>query len=489
MTALMLLGLARAETLEEIAETDVTMQERDGRFDHHGELRVIGTLPPDFVVDSEGSTVGQGFVLETRARLGADLDLGGSTLFAEGDVLDAQALGDTWDLGSIDERHRDQKGYLDADAYRLRELYVSGLIKVVKVDVGLQTSHWGLGMVANDGGHDPGFGRNDLEDRVLRLKAATMLPDRDLAFVLAADRVVSDDIARWADGQAAYQGIAAVLSGDPGGTHAGLYGVYRRQLELDRRRVTEAVVLDATGAWVSEVAGLDLRVAGEVALITGTTSRALSYQERSALDLRSMGATGLAELSGFAEDRGALALRAGYASGDADSADGQSSDFAFDRNFDVGMVLFDELGGALEASTYRLISDPHHTGHTPDGAEATVTEGSFKKATFVQPVLTARVHEQAELKLGYLMAWSTAPISEPFESHRAGGVPVNHLGEATSGYRIGSELDWSALLGSGKLESGRSAPQLLLQGGHAFLSPDLGGGSLHLVSAQARYRW
>jgi hypothetical protein len=489
MIALMLLGLAQAETLEEISEAEVSLEQRDARFDHHGELRVVGTLPPDFVVDSEGNTVGQGLVLDTRARLGGELDLGGSTLLVEGDVLDAQALGDTWDLGSIDERRRDEKGYLDADAYRLRQLSVSGVVKVVKVDVGLMTSHWGLGMVANDGDHDPAFGRNDLEDRVLRLKASTMLPDRNVAFVLAADRVVADDLARWADGQAAYQGIAAMLAGNPAGTHAGLYGVYRRQRELDRRRLTEAVVLDATGAWVTDVAGLDLRLAGEVALVTGSTSRALSYQERTALDVRSMGATGIAELSGFADDRGRFALRAGYASGDGDGADGQSSEFAFDRNFDVGMVLFDELGGALEASTYGLVSDPHHTGYTPDGVEATVTEGSFKRATFLQPVLTARVHEQAEVKLGYVMAWSTAPIAEAFESHRAGGVPTNHLGDATDGYRLGTELDWALLLGSGHLESGRALPQLLVQGGHAFLTPDLGGGSLHLVSAQARYRW
>jgi hypothetical protein len=75
-----------------------------------------------------------------------------------------------------------------------------------------------------------------------------------------------------------------------------------------------------------------------------------------------------------------------------------------------------------------------------------------------------------------VFAWATAPITHAFYTHRNGGVPVNHLGQPTSGYALGSELDWAVQLGpfvdkDHLLHNTRVS----FQGGHAVLDSNLGG--------------
>ena len=42
----------------------------------------------------------------------------------------------------------------------------------VAVQSGITTSHWGLGLIANDGNHDQLFARTDYGDRVFRTAAS-----------------------------------------------------------------------------------------------------------------------------------------------------------------------------------------------------------------------------------------------------------------------------------------------------------------------------
>ena len=94
-----------------------------------------------------------------------------------------------------------------------------------------------------------------------------------------------------------------------------------------------------------------VRVAGEVAGIFGETDRAQSYNSRDGLQVRSLGFTGLASVS-YDPLHTNVIFRGGYASGDGNPDDGGSHDFSFDRDFDVGMVLFDEVQGAIDAAAY-----------------------------------------------------------------------------------------------------------------------------------------
>ncbi len=457
-----------------------------------GEERLVASALPDVPVDAEGTTTDQGFVIDHRLRVGLDLGQERWTLRAEGDVFTGQIAGQTWAIpGELDERHREDRSVLDADAFRARRLVLEGRLGPVQVNAGLQTSHWGLGMVANDGAHDPTFGRSDFGDRVLRLRLATRPLGQDVPWTvaLAGDRVVADDTARLLDGQAAWQGVLATVYGTPKDDgRGGLYAVYRHQTEPE--------------GWVTQVGMLDLYGEGELGLsedwrltggleaagILGETGRSRSVASPEGLRVRSAGLTGYAGVK--MRKKLGLTLRGGWASGDGNPDDDTTHDFSFDRDYDAGMVIFDEVQAAINAQSYNLLSDLEHTGAPPDGADALVDEGALKRAAFVQPVLDLHPAGWLGLRLGLTQAWATAPIAHPYTTYRAGGTPSNQLGQPTEGYGLGTELDWALRLRLPRDEERAVNPDLLVQGGHLLPSANLGLEGVHsLLMVQARARW
>jgi hypothetical protein len=266
--------------------------------------------------------------------------------------------------------------------------------------------------------------------------------------------------------------------------------VYRHQTETDGLRVTEAGAVDVYGELPVPLGALDLRVAAEAATVFGHTTRAFSYNARDGLDVESLGATALLEVTPRAAPLTGT-LRAGYASGDGDPDDGASRDFTFDRDFDVGMVMFDEVQGSIDAATYAQLTDEAHAGSAPYGAETIVGEGAFRHAAFVQPVVAVKPVPWLGVKAGAVIGWNTAPISQAYASYRNGGVPANFLGAPTGGYALGTELDWAVTLGDTptKLLRVTTVPALLVQGGHYLASADMGGGTHTLITATGRLRW
>jgi hypothetical protein len=460
-------------------------------FTYTGELRLLSSMPPTLVVDTDGTEPGQDFVLDSRLRLGFALHPQGWNIRTEWDFLNGQLAGDTWDIaGSEDDRNREELGALSLDGIQARRLSVDGRVGPMLVEAGLMTSHWGLGMVANDGAHDPVFGRSDFGDRVIRVRATTKPWEQQPFFVVVAgDRVVEDELAEWGPvtgGQAAWQGILSLMWAEKSGAKAGLYGVYRHQLEEDGMRLTQAWVLDFYGTKPMVLGPWTLEPSIEAAGILGRTNRALSYNARDQLSVQSAGVAGQLKISrGVSWDL----FRAGWASGDGNPDDGALHDFTFDRDFDVGMVLFDEVLGAVDAAAYAQVANLGNAGGAPPGSEGLVAEGAFRHAAFIQPVTGGQLWPWLKFSAGTLVAWNTAPIYQPFITTRNGGVPTNFLGEETQGYYLGTEVDWSVTFGDVPIWRGPTIPALVVQGGHAFLGDDLGGGVYSLLTATGRMRW
>jgi hypothetical protein len=463
------------------------------------EYRVITSVPSDWTVDSEGTTVGQSLVADQRLRVGADYAGSGWHAGTEWDLLDGQMLGDTWDIPGVeDERRRDALTSLSLAGIRPRRASVGLDLPKVRLDLGLTTSQWGLGLVANDGSSDPLFGRSDFGDRVIRLRAATR-PIPTLTVVAAADVVAADDTADLLDAQLATQGVVAAVYRPVETVQTGLYGVYRHQLDnaFDAdgdHATTNAGVLDVYGRVTTPIGGWMLDAGAEAAGITGSTTRARSYASIDGLALRSAGAIARARADEPSRHVG-IVLAGGYLTGDADSGDGVSNAFTADRDFDAGMVLFDEVQGAIDAATFAQVTDPAYSDHPTDGADSLVSEGAIRGATWAQPAVVVTPVSWLEVRAGGLFAWSTAPVSQPFQTFRAGGVPTNMLGEATNGYRLGSELDWAVIVGgrdalapTPMVKWPKVRPALLVQGGHAWLSSNLGGGRVDLVTVSGRIR-
>jgi hypothetical protein len=480
-----------------------------------GDVRVVGTVPPWLVVDGEGAVLGQGPVLDQRFRLGAQAAWPTWRVVAEADAFTGQVLGDTWDIaGDTDERGREALDAFGAEGFALRKGFVAGRLGPVDVALGAQTSSWGLGMLANDGATPRLFGRNDFGDRVLRLRVATRpgqgradarlgpnevsLP-APLTLVAALDRVIADDTARWAEDQAAYQLVVAGLWTDGRARRGGLYVVGRHQTEhatedpfLQRR--TRALVTDAFVDLNRNLGENAVRLAVEGAAVVGSTDRSQSYTAPEGLRVRAGGFAVVTALTPGGGDT-TLHLRGGYASGDGDPDDDTAHTFTFDRDYGVGLVLFPEVKGAIEAATLARIEDSENSGAPPEGAEQLATEGAFGGATYLQPALAWRPLPGVELRTGAVVAWSTAPIANPFESARNGGVPTNHLGAPTSGRHLGTEWDWAVELGQAAKPGGAPLgdlvlrPSLGIQGGHALLSPDLGGGRADLLMLRGKLSW
>jgi len=469
-------------------------QDNDSEGKIFGQFRLIGSTLSDFDVNAEGTQLGQETWLDARLRIGAKMPFFIGDLETEWEVNTPQLMGDMWEIpGLVDERQRDARMMNTLP----RKLNLTGFVGNYQVSAGLTTSHWGLGMLANDGAHPDWWGRSDFGDRVIRLRA-TRLPYYDgppkkieLFTTAALDMVVGDEIGRLDNDQLAFQAIFSMLWKHRNESQWGAYTVIRHQLERDRSRSTTALALDMFGDADWKIGNCTLRTAAEGAVIVGSTDRATTYGSRNAQRVAQVGATGLLELENQKESL-MFRLRAGYASGDANSDDGTTSDFAFDRDFSAGVVMFDQLNGGIEAATYNHLTDPDISGQPPDGVDALVTEGAFRRATFVQPAIQFKPISWMAARVGTTLAWATAPVSQPFYSYRAGGVPHNHLNVPSEGRHLGTELNWSIAFEDLGSQRGRST-QLQIQLGHLFVGEPMkaGGGAevIHHAMGIVRTNW
>ncbi len=456
----------------------------------HGEWRAIESMPSSFVIDPEGGTPAWGPVLDHRFRFGLDAmekvgERGQVRMNFEADVLTGQLVGATWGLSDLDERRRHELGLANPGSVALRRLEGGLRTGIGDLQAGATTSHWGLGLVANDGAHESWFGRVDFGDRVARARFATapLGADTPLYLIVAGDKVLGDELARTSRGDDAYQGIVSLLYRTEE-LEGGLYGV--RRLQTDAQGYGLAVwVIDGTATLRREVGGAQLKAGVEVAAIVGTTDVLRTAQTPEGVAVRSGGGVGVVELLG--ERAGVMGLAA-YASGDRTPDDGTFSTFRFDRDLNVGMVLFDEVQGAVELAAIEQGLDPARGATPSPGLPNLATEGAFQQALALQPAGVVAPLPFLELRGGFVFAWSTAPITQPVQAALNGGVPTNALGVASDGRYLGTELDWA--VGTRVPEDWRLRPQLQVQGGHGWTSEAwLGGQRVDLLLLTARLRW
>lgn len=483
-----------------------------------GDYRLNFSLLDDFAVDAESpiTTHGQETYLDQRLRLRLDFQVLRATFSTEWDLLSGQLAGDLWTLGDLDRRNRGQYGAVTLDGFTPRRASLLLRWKDLDVELGLMTSNWGLGMLANDGNQDPMFGRNDLGDRVIRARV-TARPGHWRGKEGAAanrvnvtggfDFVLDDDLATFADGQLAFQVLGSLLVLDEN-ARRGVYFVYRNQQEPEDLGRTSVFVVDGYIDRSFELPkGVKMRLAMEGAGIFGQTSRALTYQEREDLDVSSGAVVGLASLS-FFEDKLQSHGKVALASGDANPDDNKSTQFTFDRNFSLGSVLFDQLLGSVALGSHRLVTDPEISGQPPRGVDAIVNEGAAGGILALQKVVEGNPLPWLNLKAGVLLALATADHRQPFYSTRGGGTPFNHHNKPVTSPVLGRELNWAVELGAPialpkkdckdakcKLVGEPALhPTFLIQGGHLFVGEALRAAAdeqelIHHVQMTGRLRW
>lgn len=394
-----------------------------------------------FAVDRYGNTFG-GPSVSPEVRLGARFTSGLAwapvivLAEAEADLLTGYVAKDPGLAG---------EGYPAGDdlGVRLRKLHVRGSLgRVVHLDLGVQTSHFGMGLVSNDGAHgwEPGsaaFSDPRGGDRVLRAQLATG-PHTPLAVALSlgADKVIGDDVLL--DGDSARQLFGALVAGVGKPFSGGAY-VARRHQENAAGRTTDVSIFDVASSNRLELGGATLGLETEWALITGTTELGATV-EHSEHDVLQLG--GAARVSVDGRDV-ATVIDFIYASGDQNPYDKDQNAFVADPNYEFGLLLFRQVIAAQSAREVGTAGDPQLVGVPEADVERLATRGGVTNTVAVFPKLLVRPVAGLEAYGGPLLAFANVPGTDVFNTQISGGSTKGPLG-APASRTLGIEFDAGA---------------------------------------------
>ena len=456
------------------AEPDVIRLELHGeyqaRYQRQPNLRLTPTATridavPNLALDSIGQTEHARHWLRMTPvlQLGARVEITGQLDLVTGQLAGASTRG-----VSADESPRDElDGFKNIQP---RWLYATFRTDYGVLRVGQQSSHWGMGMFINDGDHPSLFGDyryGNLYERVAFL-TKPLGKDSPLLVGLTGDLVFRDANARHVDGDIAFQGgLIALYERDTNNSLgvAAIYRSQRRDKESGRELFTytealDVVVLDATAKFAARAPGSDdtfVFGAAELAGVFGstnmlrrtiasqieeTTVRSFGGALRAGLVHRASKASPLdrAGLEGHGDFVGQVEL--GHASGDADPYDNVQRRFAFSTNYKVGLILFDEVMRWQTARAATAAQDPLLTNAsrpTP-GVDRLPSNGAVFGAQYLYPTFVVRPRQWLDLKLGVLIAQTTADLVDPYRLTVTGAY-VNYQGGSPKRHDLGVELD------------------------------------------------
>jgi hypothetical protein len=464
----------------------------------HGEYQIRylrrSTLPlMPSPSDPDADSLGQRDAIFHWLRLSPRVDLYDQiALIGQVDLPHGYFLGqDTRYVGAAFEP-MDRKDGLRVD---LRWAFAQIMTPVGLLRIGQQGSHWGTGILGNDGNHPRLFGdysRGGIAERIL-FATRPLGKDSPLAVIAAGELIYRDVQADLIDGDRAWQGTLAALYGDET-NEVGLYGGLRRQ-RRDRQSIDaftpyteslDVVVLDSFARFAlptPEGSGFVLGE-GEAAIVAGSTNYVRTPElaaRREDEKIRSWGGqitVGYARVA-HDEDRRwgdlVLSVEWGYATGDADPNDGVQRRFNFEPNHKVGLVLFDHVLAWTTARSAVNATDPSLVQRPNPGLQFYPSNGGVFGATYLYPTIVIRPKRWLDLKGAALLAQSTADMVDPYEfgvqgriANARGGDPKRHdLGlELDAGFEVRMAVAQGATLQLGA-EGGVLFP------GHAFDGPEV----------------
>lgn len=406
-------------------------------------LRLAQTMSSTIVLDDRGTSETLS-PFEMRVRLGPELRWKQLSLVSEFDLATGAVFG-TPDSTVVASRVP-TPNFKPAE---LRQLYLQYRWATGAARLGVQTSHFGLGMLANAGAKDaePGdFGiqhggsvvtRAAVVGRPLFSRGGAW---RAVEVVGAFDLVVQDATAELLAGDRALQGILGLRYSVDDDHQLGLTAIYRNQRRdngAPGERSTDAFVGDLFAQWtVLKTPDSALTLSGELAVITGTTTQSRS-DSAEVLDVRQFGA--VAKVN-YKKGKLGLLFDGGFASGDQNPYDTTINNFRFDANYKVGLVLFDQVLGYQTARSGWRAADPSLAGVAPEGVDLLPSAGAVTGAWYLFPKARYAFAEWIDVYGGPLFAFTTAQLTDPFNTRLNGGTPLNYLGAKPGSY-LGTELD------------------------------------------------
>jgi hypothetical protein len=510
---LRLLPARRAAALGTVVLTPLGALAADLRVDAGFDTWAERASP--FTSGVEGETYDPDLQLSARLRAGFEARLAGPKfrLLGEADFLAMRLDGEPTEAGTYRvEPALKRNEQFHPWPVALRSLYLEWRPFFGLFRLGQQTSDWGLGIVAQSGRRDEQlFGdalRGSLSERALfatsPFQAIGARPQSllgRLTFVVAGDLVFADETATLLDesfevADEAYQLVLSavvrpreyesetvtVARHDVSG---GFYGVRRTQTYAEGDTL-DVWVLD--GALTSQHAwrgGASLRFGLEGALLTGETDRLETEASQTGLDVNAWGMA-LESAAGFRAGGVPLqvGLLGGLASGDRDPDDGETNRFTFHGDYDVGLILFDQVVPALQRRATERIEDPLRSKQPPRGYEHFAGRGGVSGASYGLLRLAVGPIEGITAGLQAMTAATTGPFADPYQSFAAGGSPRNPFGGPGEG-TFGTELTAAVRValpafGAGLHPAVRATYGALLPG-DVLKGPDAELGTVHFV--------
>jgi hypothetical protein len=440
------------------------------RFAAHGEYqlryRAMTDLPlqPPVGQPSQNS-LGQRQYLYHWLRVGLRLDVFDKiSIVGQIDVPRGLVIGDTTEHVEVARDALNETKFYEVHP---RALYLEWRSPIGVFRVGQQTSHWGMGLVANDGDHVTLFGDHRRGALVERVLYQTTLGQGSPIFVaVAGDLVFQDATARLLDGDRAYQ-IAVAAGYRRKHAEVGVYGVGRRMTRESQALNTLTPYTDGLTAGVFDVySRFDAPIPGssafayggiEAAAIFGSTTF-LRNTYGSVIDptadkpkerIQSFGGAavlGAVRVAGEGDDRWGQVVgevELGYASGDANPYDGVTKRFTFDENHRVGLVLFDQVMRWKTARSATIAQDPALVARAAPGLELLPSNGGVFGAQYLNLRGVYRPRRWVDLKGGVVIAQTTADLVDPYQAGALGSYR-NYDGGDPKKHDLGVELDLGA---------------------------------------------
>ncbi|MEC7947909.1 MAG: hypothetical protein VX265_10100 [Myxococcota bacterium] len=500
---------------------------RSEAWDAWGEARIrseSAAVPPT-AATAEGAW-GQ---TSTRIIAGADgrwMD-GRLRLVGELEALNGPLAGPAWTHGLLADPvpfTPPRDGSMTA-GFLPRQARIAWKDDRVQASAGLESFAFGSGILANDGkaSDDRWFGdawSGSVMARV-RLGTSPWRPDasrgalRGLRFNVLADQVVRDDNAVLARGDLARQVYGAVGFGTPRFRSA-LFAGRRWQRDFDQQFGDEAIIgpfadpwattlsLDPEG-WTTRVTPVaawckvdllapdgdhHVGIESEVVHIRGTTTRVYNPETVAApAEVRSLG--GLVRVRWDHDpSRTTARVDAVYASGDNDPRDGVARTFTLHSDFNMGMLLFEQVMPWLGARAADGLADPSLTAVPPAGLRHAIPQGGVHNTMALAPAVRWRPWQPIDLRLGALFARGAGDVIDLDAAARTGGYNIPYAGGSPDQRGLGVELDAGIhgrvpVSGIGALLAGVEGAVLLP--GDAIAVPELGTPTL--LRARLDLQW
>jgi hypothetical protein len=432
------------------------------RFD--GAYRMIFNFESNLVLDETGFASAQKQWIEHRLRLSPKVveigPEGGIEVQASFDILSGQFAGDVApDFRGLGVTDRSVRNGFKAAGFDFRYLFADIREPFGVIKAGQMPSQWGMGMVANsgegEGTNDFGNARyGDIVERILfatRPLLGALGPrsdfGRDFSIALAGDLVYRDRYAelfvnygsgaQWGDLAWRIVGMANWTPGEA--SRVGLYVVRRIQSYQANGGDLHTWTFDGYLRHAIPFDSLVISLEGEGALIYGGTSHAPNLAETGTARIWQQGA---ALRAGLATGRVELELEAGYASGDGNPFDDQQNAFTMNRDYKVGLVLFDQVRMFQSQNAARRLSDPSLGGVPPPGLDLIPTEGAVSNALYVKPTFRVRPRLWGgSLRLVGSVLWARAPqpVIDAYQAFRSSAA-LNAFGYP-AGQDYGIEVD------------------------------------------------